>query len=127
MFFFEAKCNYLLPIMNLTVKFEPQAGNKFSYETVFTGIHFPYPRIKELLGKDPLSIVKVEIPSVGYISILSANNGFVSLNTKSFFLPILSIQIKCSLTVFFWPCLYSSLYLVFPGYHMAVQQHIFCS
>lgn len=29
MFFFEAKCNYLLPIMNLIVKFEPQAGNKF--------------------------------------------------------------------------------------------------
>lgn len=66
MFFFEAKCNYLLPITNLTVKFEPQAGNKFSYETIFTGIHFSYPRIKELLGKDPLSIVlEAEIPNVG--------------------------------------------------------------
>lgn len=65
MFFFEAKCNYLLPIMNLIIKFEPQAGNKFSQETIFTGIHFPYPRIKELLGKDPLGIVlKVEIPNV---------------------------------------------------------------
>lgn len=52
--------------MNLTVKFEAQAGNKFSYETIFTGINFPYPRIKELLGKDPLSIVlKLQIPNVG--------------------------------------------------------------
>lgn len=52
--------------MNLTLKFEPQAGNKFSYETIFTGINFPYPRIKELLGKDPLNVVlKVQIPSVG--------------------------------------------------------------
>lgn len=69
MFFFEAKCNYLLPIINLTVKFEPQAGNKFSYETIFTGIHFPSPRIKELLGKDPFSIVlKVEIPNVGILA-----------------------------------------------------------
>lgn len=69
MFFFEAKCNYLLPIINLTVKFEPQAGNKFSYETIFTGIHFPFPRIKELLGKDPLSIVlEVEIPNVGILA-----------------------------------------------------------
>lgn len=65
MFFFEAKCNYLLPMMNLTVKFEPQASNKFSYETIFTGVCFPYPRIKELLGKNPLSIVKVELPNVG--------------------------------------------------------------
>lgn len=49
-----------------TVKFEPQAGNKFSYETVFTDIHFPYPRIKELLGKGPIStVLKVEIPNVG--------------------------------------------------------------
>lgn len=29
MFFFEAKCNYLLPVMNLAVKFEPQAGDIF--------------------------------------------------------------------------------------------------
>lgn len=28
-FLFEAKCNYLLPIMNLAVKFEPQAGDIF--------------------------------------------------------------------------------------------------
>lgn len=49
-----------------TVKFEPQAGNKFSYETIFTGIHFPYPMIKELLGKGPIStVLKVEIPNVG--------------------------------------------------------------
>lgn len=66
MFYFEAKCNYLLPIMNLTVKSESQAGKKFSYKTIFTGTDFPYPSIKELLGKDPLSItLKVEIPSVG--------------------------------------------------------------
>lgn len=49
MFFFEAKCNYLLPIMNLAVKFEPQAGDKFSYEISFMGILFPYPRIKNNL------------------------------------------------------------------------------
>jgi len=42
------------------------------------------------------------------MSILSANNEFVSLN-KVFLLPILSIQIKCNLTVFFCPCLYSGL------------------
>ena len=42
---------------NLAVKFEPQTGNKFSYEIIFTGILFPYPRIKEFPGKDPLSII----------------------------------------------------------------------
>lgn len=61
MFFFEAKCNYLLPVMNLAVKFDTQAGDRFSYEIIFMSILF-----EELPIKDPLSIVlKVEISNMG--------------------------------------------------------------
>lgn len=65
MFFFEAKCDYLLPIINLG-KFEPKAGNRFSCD-IFMGVLFPYPRIKGITClKNPVSIVlKVEIPNMG--------------------------------------------------------------